>query len=475
MRSTSTEAPEDISPTESAVVKMNGRRRSIWLGVLAGLLVVLAFQTVATRLEARELGEPLPAVRWAGLVLGVGVGVLVARHRWSSRTRSAAGTVFWRIVGTVLACLGLAAIVWIASYLVRHFVSGWNPEGTDFKNTSMTLFLAAVLLGLAPLAAGLNMVLSGTRSGEAPPVEESARLLRALEAYPATTPPSAAGSGVCSVAVTADGSCALAGHAGGQIMVWELAQGRLLSSLDGHGYLHAVAVTPDGRSVVSGSSERTLQVWDVASGRLLHTLEGHRKGVFAAAVAPDGRWAVSGSEDATIRVWDLVSGDTVRTLTGHRFGVTALAVTPDGRWLVSGSADKTLRVWDLTSGAMVRMLEGHGGTVRGAAVTPDGRSVVSGSADKTLRVWDLTSGRLLHTLEGHRKGVLAVAVTPDGRSVVSGSADKTLRVWDITSGRLLHTLEGHREAVRAVAVTPDGCCALSGSDDKTLRVWDLAG
>ena len=44
----------------------------------------------------------------------------------------------------------------------------------------------------------------------------------------------------------------------------------------------AVAVTPDGRRAVSASEDRTLKVWDLEQGALLATLEGHGSG--------SGRW-----------------------------------------------------------------------------------------------------------------------------------------------------------------------------------------
>ncbi len=37
----------------------------------------------------------------------------------------------------------------------------------------------------------------------------------------------------------------------------------------------AVTVTPDGRRAVSGSDDGTLEVWDLEQGALLSTLEGH--------------------------------------------------------------------------------------------------------------------------------------------------------------------------------------------------------
>ena len=147
-------------------------------------------------------------------------------------------------------------------------------------------------------------------------------------------------------------------------------------------WVMAVAVTPDGRRAVSGSDDRTLKVWDLEQGALLATLEGHGGWVMAVAVTPDGRRAVSGSDDRTLKVWDLEQGALLATLEGHGDGVTAVAVTPDGRRAVSGSDDRTLKVWDLEQGALLATLEGHGDWVTAVAVTPDGRRAVSGSDDR---------------------------------------------------------------------------------------------
>jgi WD40 repeat protein len=279
------------------------------------------------------------------------------------------------------------------------------------------------------------------------------------------------GAEVGAVAVTPDGRRAVSGSLDETFEVWDLEQGVLLSTLEGHNH-SAVAVTPDGRRAVSGSENGTLKVWDLEQGALLATLASRRDRVSALAVTPDGRRAVSGSEDGTLKVWDLEQGTLIATLAAHRRWVRAVAVTPDGRRAVSGSEDWTLKVWDLEEGVLLATL-GNGDEVTAVAVTPDGRRTVSGSEDGTLKAWDLDKGVQLATLKGHHGPVRTVAVMPDGRRAASGSLDTTLKVWDLEQGSLITTLEGHDHLVAAVAVTPDGQRAVSGSYDRTLKVWDL--
>jgi WD40 repeat protein len=115
--------------------------------------------------------------------------------------------------------------------------------------------------------------------------------------------------------------------------------------LEGYG-AHAVAVTPDGRRAVSGASDCTLKVWDLEQGALLATLEGHRGLVWAAAVTSDGRLVVSGSDDRTLRLWDLVTGRELAVFTGDA-QFSCCAFTPDGRLVVAGDGGGQIHVLEI--------------------------------------------------------------------------------------------------------------------------------
>ena len=90
----------------------------------------------------------------------------------------------------------------------------------------------------------------------------------------------------------------------------------------------------DGDRIVSGSRDRSIIIWSLADGTRLSTLEGHTSAVLCLAVLADGRLA-SGSGDSSIILWNPADGVQLATLEGHTGSVQCLT-TLDGERLASG-------------------------------------------------------------------------------------------------------------------------------------------
>ena len=111
--------------------------------------------------------------------------------------------------------------------------------------------------------------------------------------------------------------------------------------------------SPNGKLIASGSGDKTIKIWDVTNGQLLHTLDGHTYSVRSVCYSPNGNQIASGSEDLTIKIWNVTNGQLLHTLNGHTGSVNSVSYSPNGNQIASGSGDNTIKIWDVTNGNLI--------------------------------------------------------------------------------------------------------------------------
>lgn len=288
----------------------------------------------------------------------------------------------------------------------------------------------------------------------------------------------AAQSYVQSIAFSPDSRLLAAGSLDGKIRVWQVEDGELALTLEGHtDAVTSVRFSPqDSALLASGSNDDTVRLWRLdGNGEPLFILEGHTDDVNTVAFSGGGALLASGSDDASIRLWQVDDGALLNTMEGHTRGVLSVAFAPDAVSLVSGALDGTVRLWQVEDGALLNTLAGHSAVVMSVAFSPNGVQVASGSLDGTIRLWQAEDGALLNILAGHTGGVIDISFSPDGAVLASGALDGTVRLWQAASGQLLNTVEGHTRASGSVAFSPpDGATLASGTLDGTTLLWQVA-
>jgi WD40 repeat protein/tRNA A-37 threonylcarbamoyl transferase component Bud32 len=280
---------------------------------------------------------------------------------------------------------------------------------------------------------------------------------------------------VRSVSFSADGQLLASGSADGSVMVWDVANRKLVATLTGHTSFSWSAISQDGLTL-AGADADGVKLWDLATGQLLFTLA--ETGVARFAFSPRGTLLAIAYGSATfgdriggpIKLWDYIAHRVVRVLPepGSR-----LAFSPDGAILAARSGDDAVKLWNVQSGKEMRRLD-HTGEVTCLQFSPDGQTVAAGLWDGRVKLWNVVTGEPSTRFAGHKTIVWTLAFSPDGKTLATGSSDQTLRLWKVATGEELSRLIGHGSEVNAVAFAPDGRTLATGGDDSQVMLWSAA-
>jgi len=143
------------------------------------------------------------------------------------------------------------------------------------------------------------------------------------------------------------------------VKVWNLTNCKLRTNLIGHtGYVNTVTVSPDGSLCASGGKDGTAMLWDLNEGKHLSSLDAGDQ-IHALCFSPIRYWLCAAAA-GTIKIWDLESRVLVDELkldtqaTGKKatpVQCISLAWSADGGTLFAGYTDNVVRVWQVTSSA----------------------------------------------------------------------------------------------------------------------------
>ncbi|CAI5473903.1 unnamed protein product [Closterium sp. Yama58-4] len=149
------------------------------------------------------------------------------------------------------------------------------------------------------------------------------------------------------------------------VKVWNLTNCKLRQNLLGHtGYVNTVTVSPDGSLCASGGKDGVAMLWDLAEGKRLYSLDAGDI-IHSLCFSPNRYWLCAATQ-SSIKIWDLESKSLVDTLVpdfelvrsrgaGAEFkGQTPYCVSlnwsADGATLYGGYTDGYIRVWTVGRG-----------------------------------------------------------------------------------------------------------------------------
>jgi len=192
------------------------------------------------------------------------------------------------------------------------------------------------------------------------------------------------------------------------ITLWSATTGQIKRIIQTNGYVWSLKLLNTNIHLAAGLYDGDINIYNINDGNLVSSLTGHTSLVVDLVQLSEDLLA-SSSLDKTVRIWNLTTNTCKFNLTGHTNIVYGLKlITPS--ILASGSKDKTIKLWDTTSGELIRTLTGHSGAILLSVDLLNSQTLVSGSKDGTIKLWNWSTGECFSTIKTTGSNILSLAV-----------------------------------------------------------------
>jgi WD40 repeat protein len=159
------------------------------------------------------------------------------------------------------------------------------------------------------------------------------------------------------------------------IKIWSITTGQTKRTIYTYGYVRSLKLLNNKIHLAAGSNG-DINIYNINDGSLVSSLKGHTL-IVEDLVQISADLLASSSYDYTVRIWNLATNTCKYILTGHTNSVNSLKQITSSI-LASGSWDNTIKLWDITSGQLIRTLTGHTDSIYWSIDLLNSQTFVSG-------------------------------------------------------------------------------------------------
>ncbi|XP_057514555.1 autophagy-related protein 16-like [Actinidia eriantha] len=175
------------------------------------------------------------------------------------------------------------------------------------------------------------------------------------------------------------------------IKVWDLQKGYCINTLIFHSNCNALCFSMDGQTICSGHVDGNLRLWNIQTGKLLSEVAAHSLAVTSISLSRNGNVLLTSGRDNLHNLFDVRSLEVCGTLraSGNRVASnwSRSCISPDDNYVAGGSADGSVYIWSILKGNIVSTLKEHGASVLCCSWSGLGKPLASSDKNGIVCTW----------------------------------------------------------------------------------------
>ncbi|XP_047178052.1 autophagy-related protein 16 isoform X2 [Vigna umbellata] len=175
------------------------------------------------------------------------------------------------------------------------------------------------------------------------------------------------------------------------IKVWDLVKGYCTNTIIFHSNCNALSFSMDGQTIFSGHADGNLRLWDIQSGKLLSEVAAHTSAVTSISLSRNGNFVLTSGRDNLHNLFDVRSLEVCSTLkaAGNRVASnwSRSCFSPDDNHVAAGSADGSVYIWSISKGDIVGTLKEHTSSVLCCTWSGIRKPLASADKNGVVCVW----------------------------------------------------------------------------------------
>ncbi|KAJ7956126.1 WD40 repeat [Quillaja saponaria] len=175
------------------------------------------------------------------------------------------------------------------------------------------------------------------------------------------------------------------------IKVWDLQKGYCINTIIFYSNCNAICFSMDGLTIFSGHVDGNLRLWNIQTGKLLSEVAAHSLAVTSISLSRNGNVVLTSGRDNLHNLFDVRSLEVCGTLraTGNRVASnwSRSCISPDDNYVAAGSADGSVYIWSTSKANILSTLKEHTASVLCCSWSGLGKPLASADRNGIVCTW----------------------------------------------------------------------------------------